>query len=329
MKQGRPRWVRGAHRIAAIWLLVALLGLPAAPPAARSAPAGASFTAGQALANATHLAGVIGARAAGTPGEVAAGDWIAAQFDAMGYAVTRQPFQILRFALPYTATNIIAVKPGASGYGTIYVGAHYDTVFPIEGSERHGPGANDNASGVGVLLEAARVLAGAPISQTVQFIAFSAEEDGLVGSYYFVGKMTLAERLTAEGMINLDCVGIGSQFEILVAKKEHLPFAHALKVVADTIEVWPVAGSDHAPFAGAGIPAAFFYINPDDPKPCGPDYHSVGDTPDKLEEAAVARTGEALVAALHNLAAAAEPRIVHYTYIPAVARQLRSGTRSH
>lgn len=298
-----------------VWLAVVL----ASPVALRSADGSEAFDAARALANATHLAGTIGERAAGTPGEAAAGMWLADQFSALGYDVVRQPFRVVRFAVPYTATNIIAEKPGLPGYGILFVGAHYDTRFPIDNSPLHGPGANDNASGTGVLLEAARVVAGESFSPTVRFIAFSAEEDGLVGSYYHVAHLSLAERLRAEGMLNLDCVGIGSSFQVLVRDEAHLPFAQGLGIVADKTAVESGAMSDHVPFAAAGIPAAFLFMEPELP-PCGPDYHQVTDTPDKLEVAALARTGNALVGALRTVAAQAQPREVHFQFLPEVAR---------
>lgn len=301
-------------------VLLALLGLPGVPSAAHSAPRLESFDAANALAHATHLAGTIGERAAGTPGEAAAGEWIAGQFAALGLTVERQSFPLLRFAVPFTGTNVIAEKAGLPGYGTLYVGAHYDTVYPQPGSERHGPGANDNASGTSVLLEAARVVAAESFSPTVKFIAFSGEEDGLVGSYYFVARLPLADRLAADGMLNLDCVGIGDTLQLLVTRSEHLPFAASLGVTADEVTISPGASSDHAPFAAAGIPAAFFYMEPDGTTPCGPDYHKVTDTPDKLEQHALARTGDGLVVALRNLAASAAPRTVHFAFLPALAR---------
>ena len=135
--------------------MLALL-LIAMRPAQAGDPTSASFDADQAMAGAAHLAGTIGERAAGTPGETVAADWIAQTLRTYGYQVTLQSFPIARFAVPYTATNVIAVKPGAPGYGTLYIGAHFDTIFrPTPEWPLGGPGANDNASGVAVMLETA------------------------------------------------------------------------------------------------------------------------------------------------------------------------------
>src|SRR5439155_1318131 len=69
------------------------------------------------------------------------------------------------------------------------------------------PGANDNASGVATVLEVARLLAEVPTARSIHFVAFGAEELGLVGSGYYVATRTLSVR----GMVNLDMVGHGAQ----------------------------------------------------------------------------------------------------------------------
>lgn len=81
----------------------------------------------------------------------------------------------------------------------LVVGAHYDTVL---GS----PGADDNASGLAVLLETARMLAGMQGHLEVQFVAFSLEEPGFIGSKAFVQiAKTQGEKIW--GAIVLECVG--------------------------------------------------------------------------------------------------------------------------
>ncbi len=85
-------------------------------------------------------------------------------------------------AFPYdgdTYYNVVGTK-----LGTVYpfqefiVGAHYDSV--------DNPGADDNASGVALVLEAARILSAYDSDYTIRFIAFDREEQGLVGSYWYV-----------------------------------------------------------------------------------------------------------------------------------------------
>lgn len=311
--------------LAAVVLWVALLAAnTGAAPAQADAPgAAAGFDSGQALNVANQLAGVIGERAAGTQGEVTATAYISDVFASLGYSVTLQPFVFNRAgdpSTPYTATNVIALKPGRAGYGTLYLGAHYDTVYHTPGIEPHlgGPGANDNASGVGVLLETARVLANEPVSPTIKFIAFSAEELGLVGSYYYVKQMSVADRLTAEAMLNMDCVGLGDRLVLYAAVQAEIPFVQGLGSGADEVVVWENAPSDQRPFAAAQIPTAFFNVYQTGGNPCGPNYHMATDTIDTLQPAAIARVGEAVVNAVHTLTADAQPRQVRYLYMPFV-----------
>ena len=93
--------------------------------------------------------------------------------------------------------NIVATLPGTSSHaGVIIIGAHYDsrTLDPVDGSSL-APGANDNASGVAILLELARVLSSRTWNQTVMFVAFAAEEQGRFGSRHFVQEMVLDGRI--------------------------------------------------------------------------------------------------------------------------------------
>lgn len=85
--------------------------------------------------------------------------------------------------------NVVAVKEGAlDPERVIVVGAHYDSaVLPGVGCDPDtlAPGADDNASGVSVTLEAARVLSAVDTDATIIYVAFAAEEQGLYGSGHF------------------------------------------------------------------------------------------------------------------------------------------------
>lgn len=95
--------------------------------------------------------------------------------------------------------NIFAQRPGTNqAAGAILVGAHYDTVF---GS----PGADDNATGVAVLLETARLLGSQPTPKTLQLAFFDKEEAGLLGSKAFVSKKAHLENL--QGAVIIDMIG--------------------------------------------------------------------------------------------------------------------------
>ncbi len=96
--------------------------------------------------------------------------------------------------------NIIAEKKGFGSPNKIFIlGAHYDTV---PGS----PGADDNASGIAVLLEVARNIQKVNLGSTIRWIAFSLEEYGYIGSTYYVDRARReGEKVT--GMISLEMVG--------------------------------------------------------------------------------------------------------------------------
>jgi len=81
----------------------------------------------------------------------------------------------------------------------IILGAHFDSV---EGT----PGADDNASGLAVLLEAARLLSRARLRSELLFCAFNLEELNMIGSTYFAKKLKAAE-VKVEAMISLEMIG--------------------------------------------------------------------------------------------------------------------------
>jgi hypothetical protein len=120
-------------------------------------------------------------------------------------------------ALDRTSTplhNVVAWLPGRGPLRDEYIviGAHYDHlglggIASLAGpTARLHPGADDNASGVAVLLESARLLAGAKLSRSVLLVAFSGEERGLLGSRHFVARPPVP-REQIRAMINLDMVG--------------------------------------------------------------------------------------------------------------------------
>jgi len=300
-----------------------LIGLLATPALATPVP---DFDTTQAMASAAYLSVDIGERAAGEPGEVVAAAFISETLGGFGYPIALQSVPFERFTVPYTSTNVIAVKQGAPGYGTLYIGAHFDTVYrPQPDWPLGGPGANDNASGIAVMMEAARMLASEPLSPTLVFVAFGAEEIGLVGSRYYVDHLAAPDRVTADGMINLDCVGIGDKLGVFWRDPAHADFAESLGVVADVAELNTFAMSDHVSFATALIPAAFLNASDNGTPSCGPNYHLPTDTIDTLEPAAISRTGTAVVVAIQRVAANAQPRQARFAYLPIALNRAEPG----
>jgi hypothetical protein len=154
-----------------------------------------------------------------------------------------------------TDRNVVAELPGASDE-VVVVGAHYDSVW-------RGPGVVDNATGVEGLRRVAKRLAGRSHPRSVRFVAFGAEEVGLVGARrHAAGIRERGELERTVGMVNLDCIGHGEKLELLCsppplldrtrAAAERLGLLDRYDVVT---ELGEEAGTDHLPFAQAGIPA--------------------------------------------------------------------------
>lgn len=159
-----------------------------------------------------------------------------------------------------TGSNVIAALPGVT-QPRVVVGAHYDSVA---GS----PGANDNASGTAVVLNIARNAAKTPLGRQAWFVAFDGEEDGLHGSRAFVREAPAGfiQELTA--MLNFDMVGVNDKL-LVGGTKALTKLAQATDTDISTFG--GQGGSDHAPFARAGVPVLFFYRGQE------PNYHTPND----------------------------------------------------
>jgi Zn-dependent M28 family amino/carboxypeptidase len=140
-----------------------------------------------------------------------AAGFIEEELKSYGYDVLYQPFTVDNTEYK----NIyVEIKGSKEPEKVIVVGAHYDTVLGT-------PGADDNASGVAVLLELARLLTNIRPDNTIQFVAFTIEEPPFyrtknMGSYKYAGKLKKEGR-DVEGMICLESIGYyaesrGSQF---------------------------------------------------------------------------------------------------------------------
>ena len=152
-------------------------------------------------------------------GVLAAADWIEAQFRSYSEAcggcleVKRDTFTApvqTRIPQPTTLVNVYAILRGSDSAqaGRMYlVTGHYDSrdsdTFDTHGAA---PGANDDASGVAVSLECARVLSKHKFPATLVFVAVAGEEQGLVGSAH-LAKLAKEEGWQLDGALNNDIVG--------------------------------------------------------------------------------------------------------------------------
>ena len=133
-----------------------------------------------------------------------AAEYLATRFAEYGWTTSGQPFR----ALGKSYFNILGIKlpsgrPAKDAQAPLLIGAHYDTVVAS-------PGADDNASGLAVLLEAADRLRHAVLRRPVWLAAFCLEEHGLLGSQAFISGLKQAGQ-PLDGAIVLECVGYASQ----------------------------------------------------------------------------------------------------------------------
>ncbi len=141
----------------------------------------------------------------------AARRWIHDEFlrvNAGALQVTYDDFSNTFNGLTTSQRNVVATLPGVSDDpGIIILMAHYDSRnADLVDGEGAAPGANDNGSGVALLIELARLMSSRPWNKTIMFVAFAAEEQGTFGSTHFVQDMLLSGRIF-DVAINNDVVG--------------------------------------------------------------------------------------------------------------------------
>lgn len=113
-----------------------------------------------------------------------------------------------RLPSPVSMTNVIATLPGyATPERIVIISGHYDTrCTNVMNATGNAPGANDDASGVAVALEMARLMAGQRYPATIKFVAVTGEEQGLYGSTRLASQMSSAGK-NVIAMVNNDIVG--------------------------------------------------------------------------------------------------------------------------
>jgi alkaline phosphatase isozyme conversion protein len=206
----------------------------------------------------------MGARVAGSDAETQTAQYIASFFKAIGYEPETQPFTASVGDKTISSANVVAIKTGSSSQ-EIIVGAHYD-------STEAAPGADDNASGVAVMLEVAKLIQNGGNPYTIRFIAFGAAESGLLGSYAYLNQMSQEEFENVIGMIDLDSLVAGDIAYVYgdedpqsAVRDWALEWATGngfdLQTIRNVDLTDPASGmgtSDYAPFRDAGIPFAYF-----------------------------------------------------------------------
>jgi hypothetical protein len=246
-------------------------------------------------------------RAAGTPGGELAAQQIARWLAALSLrpgGVDGTFLQPVVLDEGSRTANVIGVLPGRDpslGTEAVVIGAHYDHDGWVDGVVL--PGADDNASGVALVLGLARTFAAAGgARRSLIFAFFGAEELGLLGSRRYVEAPTVPlERTVA--MLNFDMVGrlragrldvggvdSGSGLLRLVSTAAwDLPLTIRYRAALDL-------PSDHARFHRAGVPVLFFFTGPH------PDQHRASDTVDRLNIEGMAEISRLATTVVQRLA---------------------------
>ncbi|MBB5079824.1 M28 family peptidase [Nonomuraea endophytica] len=246
-----------------------------------------------------------GNRASGRPGYNASVNYIKGKLDAAGYTTRIQTFS--------GGSNLIADWPGGPTNQTIMLGAHLDSVAA-------GPGINDNGSGSSALLEIALTLAAQrpTVTKHVRFGWWGAEEQGLIGSRYYVQNGGSAG---VEAYLNFDMTGSPNPgyfvYDDDVALQRLFNDYYTSIGVQTEPERIGDGRSDHASFKNAGVRVGGVFTGASERKTAAQAakwggqanqsfdrcYHSACDTyPSNINTTALDRNADAAAHALWTLA---------------------------
>jgi Peptidase family M28 len=241
-------------------------------------------------------------------------DYLQQALEQAGWTVQLQPFS--------GGINLIAERAGTDpSLSKILLGAHYDTV-------EDSPGADDNATSVATVLEAARLLGPTPTPRTLQLALFDLEEQGLLGSRAFVEQS--ADKATLVGAIILDMLGYActqpgcqsypplpirppsdrGDFLAAIGDQGHPQLLNSLVNQTDLPSVYTLAvptfgkigsdliRSDHAPFWEAGIGAVLIT---DTANFRNPHYHQPSDTLETIDSTFFVGSAQMVINAVARL----------------------------
>jgi hypothetical protein len=248
----------------------------------------------------SHAIDSRGARTVGSPAERKAAVYVAERLKEIGYEPVVEEFPV-----PGGTSRNVVVRAKGADARTIVLGAHLD-------SKKGSPGANDDAVGCAILLEAARLLASRPAFPTVELVFFGSEEyndgkprDHHRGSRFRVKQMSAAERAKTAGMISVDVIGYGNKFHVRTMGVGPRTMSDYLLAEADRLDVkltylkdpGPTGWSDHEPYEKAGIPAAWLERLQD------PAYHKAGDVTSHLQKEKVREAAQFTLDVVYDMGA--------------------------
>ena len=264
-------------------------------------------------------------RGIGTAGLDDAAEYIAAQFHQAGLEPAGedgsyfQSFSVTgENGKEVKVRNVLGVIPGTNTDmkdESVVLSAHYDHLglgWPGVKAGNEGKihyGADDNASGVAVMLELARNLGQSmEPARSVVFAAFTAEEAGLLGARHYVKNMQRYPSNKVMGNLNIDTVGRLGDNKLLVlgstsAREWKFIFMGASFVTGVQTEMptQDIDSSDQVAFIEAGVPAVQFFSG------ASPDYHKPTDTADKLDINGLVKVASIVREGVEYLAERPEP----------------------
>src|SRR5512134_1971788 len=310
------RIYRAAWLVVAVPVLVAAfsVGRPDALPAPRTQP---FFDQATAVQFAESLVTTAADRSPGTDGQRDAADWVEGQLRGYGFTVERQTFSA---DIPGLGTeelvNIVATAPrtgpaNPQAQRAIVVLAHRDNL----GSS---PGADDNASGTGALLELARDLGSASLSLPVVLASTDGGAYGGLGAAHLAQSRPYAGRIAA--LVNLDAIGsCGSPRIEFAGDTARVPSPTLLRTTDESIQeqtgveprragalaqlvdlAFPFSFYEQAPFVSRGVPAVTITTDGGRPRP------PAGDTSSELNEERIGELGRAAQMLIASLDESAE-----------------------
>ena len=329
-----------SHRASGFVVGALALAVAACTSTPRTTPSFAPASDSAAIvADVSYLASpALAGRLIGTPGNDRAAAYIAERYQALGLralaAGYRQPFvahPLVREGPPPSipTQNVFALIPGSdAGLRGEYVviGAHFDHLGPsTDGAldpEAHGVrrGADDNASGTAAVLALASHFARRPARRSVIVANFSGEEQGLLGSSYFVDHMPVPID-SVDAMLNFDMVGRLRNDKLLVFGVATATEWPGIVDAANTQPKLTIAAqgdgfgpSDHSSFYAKNVPVLHFFTDQHE------DYHKISDVPERINAGGEAR----IVALAERIARDVADRPARLGFVRATVSQTSS-----
>jgi Peptidase family M28/PDZ domain len=317
--------------------LAAVLALPACQTAA---PAPAPVATPDSLRIRSDIAYLasdrLEGRRTGTPGNDSAAAYIARRYRALGLSGMTptsylQPFVARPAASAHAGSpemlptqNVVAMLAGTDATlrnQYVVIGAHFDhlgrstggALDPQAGAVIRN-GADDNASGTAAVLELARIFRASPARRSLLFVNFTGEEEGLLGSAYFVEHSPVALD-SIDAMVNFDMVGrLRNRRLIVYGVSTGTEFPALLDSAnADRLAIFGQGDgfgpSDQSSFYAKGIPVLYFFTDLHE------DYHRATDDVDKIDAGGEATVVDVAERAIRHVAD--RPARITYVRVPA------------